>query len=195
MIRRASRIRFPINCWLVERQTGKTVAGQIGPTTKRDLLGWVQWRYRADDEDKTWDWWGIYLQSQGPENRYECYSLITSGTLEGLMVLDLKLHKTASGEAIVVDYLATNPKDRMKDNGLKYVGLALLSTAIKRSMECGAQGAVWLESLPGAGSFYASLGMKPQPAKSSEGNLIYVLGAALAKQLLEEIRDRGIITI
>jgi hypothetical protein len=92
-----------------------------------------------------------------------------------------------------VDYLTTNPKNRMKDDGLKYIGLALLSTAIKRSIECGGQGAIWLESLPGAESFYTSLGMKRQLAKSTEDNLIYVLGAAMAKQLLEEIRDRGII--
>lgn len=78
MIQQASRIRFPINCRLVERHTGKAVRGQISPTSKKDLVGWTQWRYRAEDEDRTWDWWGIFLQSQRSANRYECYSLIAA---------------------------------------------------------------------------------------------------------------------
>jgi hypothetical protein len=169
------------------------VAGQISRTSKKDLIAWTQWRYRAEDEDRTWDWWGIFLQSQSPGKRYECYSLIAGETLEGLMVLDLKLQKIASGQAIIVDYLATNPKNRARDRGLKHIGLALLSAAIRRGIECGPHGAVWLESLPGAESFYANLGMSQRP-KSTEGNAIYVLEAASAKLLLEEISVRGIIT-
>jgi hypothetical protein len=193
MIQQASRLRFPINCWLIERQTGKSVTGQIRPTTRRDLLGWAQWRYRVEDEDKRWDWWGIFLESQRSENRYDCYSVIAGDALQGLMVLDLKLQKISSGQAIIVDYLATNPANRAKDRGLKHIGLALLSAAIKRSIECDAQGAIWLESLSAAEPFYSNLGMTRQTAKSTEGNVIYVLEAASAKQLLEEIKLRGII--
>jgi hypothetical protein len=142
------------------------VAGQIDPTTKKDLRAWTQWRYRFEDEDRTWDWWGIFLLSQSSANRYECYSLIAGDTLEGLMVLDLKLRKIASGQAVIVDYLATNPKNRAKDRGLKHIGVALLFAAIQRGIECGTQGAIWLESLPGAEFFYANLGMTPQSAKS-----------------------------
>jgi hypothetical protein len=193
MIQKASRIQFPIKCRLVERHTGKTVAAQIGPTSKKDLIAWTQWRYRLEDEDRIWDWWEIFLQSQSSTNRYECYSLIAGDALEGLMVLDLKLRKIASGEAIIVDYLATNPKNRTKQRGLKNIGLALLSAAIQRGIECGTHGAVWLESLPGAESFYTYVGMKRQPAKSTDGNVIYVLEPAMVKQLLEEINVRGII--
>jgi hypothetical protein len=110
------------------------------------------------------------------------------------MVLDMKLRKFASGRAVLVDYLATNPTNRA-NCGLKYVGLALLSAAIQRSMESGRQGAIWLESLPGAEPFYLNLGMTRQLAKSNEGNVIYILDATRAKQLLEEIKLRGIIEI
>jgi hypothetical protein len=181
----ASRIQFPINCWLIERHTGKTVPGQIAPTTKRDLVTWTQWRYRAEDDDKNWDWWGIFLESQRSKGRYECYSLIAGGILQGLMVLDFKLRKIPSSRALIVDFLATNPANRTKERGLKYVGLALLSAAIERGIECGTLGAIWLESLLGAEPFYLSLGMTRQIAISREG--------PAAKQLLEEIRVRGII--
>ena len=62
-----------------------------------------------------------------------------------------------------------------------------------RSLEGGAEGGIWLESLPGAAGFYEGLGMTRQPRRSSEGNLIYVLEPAMAEQLLERIKEKGIV--
>jgi hypothetical protein len=110
-------------------------------------------------------------------------------------VLDLKTRKTSVGTAITIDYLSTNPANRKLNHGLKHVGVALMAAAVARSLESGARGGIWLESLPGAAGFYENLGMAKQPRLSAEGNIIYVLEPETAEQLLEEIKAQGIIEI
>jgi hypothetical protein len=109
------------------------------------------------------------------------------------MVLDFKADEARPGNAITLDYLSTNPANRESTQGLKRVGVALVAAAVIRSIEYGAKGGIWLESLPGASGFYESLGMVRQPRKSPEGNLIYVLESGTAEQLLEEIKEKGIV--
>ncbi len=70
-----------------------------------------------------------------------------------------------------------------------------MGLALSRSIECGAGGRVWLESLPGAASFYEGLGLVKQFRRSAEGNLAYTLEAATAEQLLDEIKRQGIVEI
>lgn len=111
------------------------------------------------------------------------------------MVLDLQGKRTSAGTAIVVDYLATNPANRASSRGLKHVGIALMSVAAMRSIQRDASGRIWLESLPGAASFYESLGMSRQSGRSAEDNLIYVLESATADQLLEKIKENGIVKL
>ena len=62
-------------------------------------------------------------------------------------------------------------------------------------MEHGAGGRIWLESLPGAASFYEGLGMAKQPRRSEEGNVVYTLEPAKAEQLLDEIKMQGIVEL
>ena len=69
------------------------------------------------------------------------------------------------------------------------------AVAIARSLEAGAGGAIWLESLPGAADFYEGLGMARQPRRSAEDNFIYILDPATAEHLLEEIKERGIVVL
>ena len=167
--------------------------GFIRIATNDDLLLWTGWRYRPTDEDRTWGWWGIFLECRASRRRYECYAALALDDLQGLAVLDLKTGRTSVGNAITLDYLSTNPANRKLNHGLKHVGAALLAAAIARSQECGARGSVWLESLPGAARFYESLGMTRQPRRSAEGNLIYVIEPGTAEQLLDEIQAKGIV--
>jgi len=109
------------------------------------------------------------------------------------MVLDLRGRKTKAGKAIIVDYLATNPANRSATRGLKHVGVGLIAAAITRSLEHGGGVGIWLESLPGAAGFYEGLGMTRQSHRSAEGNFVYVLELAMAEQLLEEIKEKGIV--
>jgi GNAT superfamily N-acetyltransferase len=152
-------------------------------------------RYRPTDEDRGWDWWGIYLECRASPGWYECYAALALYDLQGLEVLGLEAKKTSVGDAITVDYLSTNPANRNLDRGLKHVGLALMAAAIARSRERGTRGSLWLESLPGATEFYESLGMVRQRRRSAEGNLIYLLEPGTAEQLLDEINAQGIVVI
>jgi hypothetical protein len=68
-----------------------------------------------------------------------------------------------------------------------------MAAAIMRSLEIGAKGAIWLEALPGAASFYEGLGMARQSRRSAEGNLIYILEPETAELLLEKIKAQGIV--
>ena len=186
-------MQLPLATRFVNRGSEESVRGLIRIATEQDLLSWTGWRYRSSDEDRTWDWWGIYLECRASQGRYECYAALAENELQGLMVLDLKGRKTRVRKAITVDYLSTNPGNRKLTQGLKHVGVALMAAAVARSLECGARGTIWLESLPGAAGFYENLGMTKQSWKSAAGNLVFVLEPATAQQLLEEVKEQGII--
>ncbi len=180
-------------CHFTDRLSGERVRGLILPATEQDLLAWTGWRYSAEDEDKDWDWWSIYLESRLSEGRYECFAAFSASGVQGLMLLDLSASEGKRRRAVVIDYLSTNPANRSSRSGLKHVGIALLAVSILRSVELGRGGRIWLESLPGAEGFYQSLGMRKQPRRSAEGNSIYVLEPQAAKELLEEIRKEKIV--
>ena len=159
------------------------------------MLLWTNWRYGSTDDDKSWDWWSLYLECRASRGRNECYAALAQHALQGLAVLDLKARRAAGGRAITIDYLSTNPANRKSDSGLKHIGVALVATAIARSRECNARGTIRLESLPGAAGFYENLGLVKQPRSSAEGNTIYVLDWATAEHLLEELDSQGIVTL
>src|SRR5207245_6712550 len=180
-----SRMEFPIACQLADRRTDKKVRGSIRPATDHEMLLWTRWRYASDDEDRRWDWWNFYLECKASKGRYECYALIAREELQGLMMLNLKRHRTVF--RVVVDYLSTNPANRSSKQGLRHIGTALIGVAALRSLECGGGGVISLESLPGAERFYESLGFMKKPLRSLEGNSMYNLEAAVAKELLDHI--------
>jgi hypothetical protein len=186
-------MKFPLTTRFFDRSTGAAVPGLIQAATSRDLLLWTAWQYQPKDEDREWDWWGIFLECQAAPERYECYASLARERLQGLLVLDLATRTTTGGEAITIDYLSTNPANRNPNGGLKHIGTSLVTAAVVRSLERGANGALWLESLPGAAKFYHNLGMAPQPGKSPEGNLIYEFNPASAQHLLDVMKARGIV--
>ena len=188
-------MKLPVTTRFIEKGSGKRMEGLIRIATEHDLLLWTGWRYRPSDEDRTWDWWSLYLECKASNGRYECYAAFMANDLQGLAVLDLKPRRTRFGRAIALDYLATNPANRHPNYGFKHVGVALVAVAVARSLESGAEGSIWLESLVGAANFYESLAMAKQPHRSIEGNLVYILEPAIAEQLLEEIKARGIVDL
>jgi len=169
------------------------VDGLIQLAADEHLVRWTDWRYAPDDQDRTWDWWSIYRECRSSGGRYECYAALAKDHLQGLMVLDLEGGGTGGAGGIVVDYLAANPSNRAAQRGLNYVGVALMAVAVVRSLEEGAPGGVWLESLPGAERFYQSLGMVRQPQRSAEGNAVFALAPEVAERSLEKIRHQGIL--
>jgi hypothetical protein len=188
-------MQFPLAAGFVDKKSGGRVAGLIHIAVEEHLLLWTSWRYRPRDEDRAWDWWSIFQECKFSGGLLECFAAVTAGNLQGLMALDLRGKRTKTGKAIVVDYLATNPANRTAEQGFKCVGIGLIAVALARSIECGASGRIWLESLPGAASFYEGLGMIQQPRRSVEGNLVYTLEAPAAEQLLDEIKRQGILEL
>jgi hypothetical protein len=188
-------MQFPLAAGFVDKGSGAEVRGLIHIAVEEHLLLWTSWRYRSGGEDRTWDWWSIFQECRLSGGQFECYAAFAAGNLQGLMALDLRGKRNGTGKAIIVDYLATNPANRTAGQGLKYVGIGLIAVALARSIERGAGGRIWLESLPGAASFYESLGMAKQPRRSAVGNLVYTLEAATAEQLLDEIKRQGILEL
>lgn len=189
------KMQLPLAVGLVERESGAGVRGEVQIAVEEHLLMWTSWRYRSQDEDRTWDWWGIFQECKTSGGQMECFAAFAGGNLQGLMSLDFKAKGNKTGEGIIVDYLATSPANRTAGLGLKYVGIGLIAAAIKESIERGCGGRISLESLPGAANFYEGLGMVKQPRRSAEGHLVFTLEAATAEQLLDEINRQGILKI
>jgi hypothetical protein len=189
------KMHFPLAAGFIDKVAGARVSGLIHIAVEEHLLLWTSWRYRSSDEDRTWDWWSIFQECKLSGDQLGCFAAVAAGNLQGLMALDLRGKGTRPADAITVDYLATNPTNRTRRLGLKCVGIGLVAVAIAQSLECGYGGRIWLESLPGAASFYESLGMVKQPRRSAEGNLVYALEAATAEQLLAEIKAKGIVEL
>jgi hypothetical protein len=189
------KMQFPLAAGFVDRESGERVRGLIHIAVEQHLLLWASWRYRPRDEDRVWDWWSIFQECRLSGGRFKCYAALVSGNLQGLMALDLSGKRNRTGKCIIVDHLAANPANRTAGQGLKCVGICLIAVALTRSVECGAGGRIWLESLPGAASFYESLGMARQPRRSAEGNLVYTLEALAAEQVLDEIKRQGIVEL
>jgi hypothetical protein len=189
----ARHMRLPLTANFIDKGSGSKVPGVVQRAVEQDLLLWLRWRYRTRDPDRTWDRWGIYLDTLVSNGRHECYAALAAEELQGLMQIELEERGTRSDDAVIVDYLSTNPINRTAVRGLKYVGLALIATAIIRSVERESAGRIWLESLSAAARFYENLGMEKQPFRSSDGHLVYTLESEAAEQLLEEIKKKGII--
>lgn len=188
-------MQLPLAAAFVDRGSGERVRGLIHIAVEEHLLLWTSWRYRPSDEDRAWDWWSIFQECRSSAGRFECYAALATGNLEGLMALDLRGKRTKTGQGIVIDYLATNPANRTAGQGLKCVGIGLIAVALARSLERGAGGRIWLESLPGAASFYEGLGMAKQLRRSAEGNAVYTLERVTTEQLLDEIKMQGIVEL
>jgi len=102
------------------------------------------------------------------------------------MTLDLRGRKIDQARGLVVDYLATNPHDRVAGQGFKYIGVCLMAVAVARSLELAMEGRLYLESLPDPKTlkFYENLGMTRRLRKSSEGYDVFVFETERAMEFL-----------
>ena len=188
---KTTAMMFPVKAHLRERNSGAKVLASVHPMGKADIAQWSLWAYRRDDEDKTWEWPEILEKSRSGST--ECYALSARGRLEGLACLDIKGQATASGHALVVDFLASRPENR--GGGLKDVGTAFLAIAVHRSRELGWAGRLRLESLPGAEGYYMRLGFTKLPGRSEDGFAVFELSEENANQLLNHAQARDIVSL
>jgi hypothetical protein len=115
----------------------------------------VDWQYALDDEDKGWDWLSLYIESLQLPGRFERYSTFALRDVQGLMRLDLGATNDPQARPVIVDYLATNPLNRRRSSGLKYIGVTLIAVAVMRSVAL-------------AEAFYSSLGMRKLRRRSPD---------------------------
>lgn len=191
--RKTTAMSFPVKAHLRERATGAKVTSDVRQMSGPDLAQWSRWAYTKDDQDKGWEWDKILKESEG--GRTECYALYARERLQGLACFDAKGHSTASGRALVIDYLASRPGNRRGSSGLKDVGVALIVIAIFRSRELGWAGRLWLESLPGAEDLYKHLGFTMLKGRSKDGHVMFELSEENATRVFEIARAQNIVSL
>ncbi len=191
--RKTTAMTFPVKAHLRERNSGTKVPATVRPMSEPDLAQWSRWAYGGDDQDKAWEWDKILKESE--RGRTESYALYADERLQGLACLDTKGHATASGKALVVDYIASRPVNRRGNGGFKDVGTALIAIAIHRSRELGWAGRLWLESLPGAAEVYTHLGFTKLDGRSKDGYMMFELSEENANQLFDLARTKNIVSL
>lgn len=183
---------FPLKVRLRQRDSGAKVSSEIRPMAPADLEQWSRWQYGSADEDRSWEWDRILSDDDG--GLIECYVLYARGQLQGLMGVDTRGRGVPKfGRALIIDYLASNPRNRRGAVGLKDVGTVFLAFAVLRSRELGYAGRLWLESLPGAAAVYSRLGFAISSRKSRAGYSVFRLDARGADQLVEAARGKDLI--
>jgi hypothetical protein len=183
-------VRLPITLKIVDRTTGSEVTARIRRTIFPDILQWRAWIYASDAEDRDWDWLAIFAEAIKYPRRFECYSLIVESDLHCLIRLDLRGRLLRGSRWLIIEYLSTNPVDRNKNAGMKYLGESMMAVATERSLAHNLKGRIWLESLPRAEEFYDNLGFERLKRRSKDGYKTYTLDADTAVQLLTAIRKR-----
>jgi len=179
-------VKLPVAATLEEKATRRRIAAKIRHATWRDIETQLHWQFAPGAMDANWNWLHLWLSALSRPDRFDCLSLVVASELHGLMSLDLRGRRTADGRSLIVDYLATNPSDRIEGEGFKYIGVSLMAAAVARSIDLGYAGRIWLESLadPTTLRFYRSLGMTRQRRRSAEGFDVFVFDQAGASEFL-----------
>ncbi len=185
-------MQLPLRATFESRDTGEKVAGLIRKTSFEHVQAQLRWRFSKDALDRNWDWLKIWLSTLSAPRDFDCYSVLINDELHALMSLDLIGRQVRGQRHLVVDYLATNPFDRIAGQGFKYLGVCLMAAAVMRSMELGMRGRLWLESLPDPHTlrFYESLGMRRQAQRSQEGYEVFVFEIGTAQAFLSEATNQ-----
>jgi len=187
-------LKFPLKAALRDKGTNAKVTANIRPMLESDLEKWAEWPYATEDLDKTWRWNKILKESK-KTGGIECYALFVDDALHGLVSFDLQGHLTDAGRGLIVDYLATNPRNRRGKRGVKDVGEVFLGLAVYRSRELGWEGRLWLESLSTAEAFYEHAGFAQLPSRSKDGYVTFVLGKAGADRIWRDVIEAEILYV
>ncbi|MBI3913410.1 MAG: hypothetical protein HY327_04390 [Chloroflexi bacterium] len=158
---------------LTEKNTERTLGGEIRPARIEDLELWLQWLpiMPPDAEDAHWEWDEFIAQGLEYRDELVAFSLLAENKLQGLMLLELESKDAEGNASIHVLRISTAPWNRSPNNRYRFAGSLLIAQAVKLGFELERDGRVWLESLPGAEGFYRGLGMIELREKSGEEKL------------------------
>jgi hypothetical protein len=159
---------------LESRSQGKTVANPV--------------------EDAHWDWERKVLAVKGSLN-YLNFAIERDATTQGLMQLELTMHRSRSKQGqhlVYLSYLSVAPWNR-KVLGLpiyKGIGSIFLAQAVGTSMEEGFGGRVGLHALPSAAGWYRKHELVSFGSDVDYQNLEYFeMGEAGAKKFVQRLDE------
>jgi hypothetical protein len=115
-----------------------------------------------DAQDSHWEWKDKAIEAENTLGE-ETYALEAAGQTQGLMLISVKFARlpTQRGrELVYVELVSTAPWNRPKlvtDPRYKGVGIALLGTAITKSVELGFSGRIGLHSLQQSETWYQGI--------------------------------------
>lgn len=178
---------------LIEKATGRTVAGEMRSARVEDIKLWLRWLpgMSLEAEDVHWEWDEFIALALDYPSQIVAYVLIAEKALQGLMLLELEFEDGEGNACIHGLRISTAPWNRPPNNRYRFVGSLLVAQAVELSIGMGCEGRLWLESLPGAEEFYRGLGMIGLREKSvKEGLTPFKFDSATARVFLEQMSER-----
>jgi GNAT superfamily N-acetyltransferase len=158
-----------------------TILPFIGERELGQAAAWQGWLVANQEEDGGWRWEEFVQETKLAQGRsagtYELYSLVVGGELEALMILQTADRRGRKDDRRIayVEYLSVSPASRRKGSPRKYryCGEVMIRFAIHRSGTLGCDGRIGLHSLPGAETFYQTLGLQDMGPDPAEGGYHY----------------------
>ena len=176
---------------IVATSTGQEIMAEIRPARLEDIALWREWvrQMPATAEDAHWQWDEYILLAKLYPDELACFVLLAEGQAQGFVLLELE-HRNELGQKDVHGLrLSVAPWNRGAGKRYKGVGVALFARSVLLSVERGYEGRFWLESLPGAESFYRHLGLIELPGIDQKTGLRrFKLDATGAAAVLEARR-------
>ena len=130
-------------------------------TARASVATWAE-AAALDAQDSHWEWKEKAIEAENTLGE-EAYALEAAGQTQGLMLISVQFGRlpTQRGrELVYVELVSTAPWNRsklVKDPRYKGVGIALLGTAITKSVELGFSGRIGLHSLQQSESWYQGI--------------------------------------
>lgn len=112
-------MKLPLLATFEAKASGQKSPGWIHQTTFAQIQAQLRWRFPKGALDQGWDWLKVWLPTVSSPENFECYSVVINDELHALMSLDLRGRKVRDQRYLVVDYLATNPFDRVEGQGVQ----------------------------------------------------------------------------
>lgn len=183
-------LRFPV----LDYATQKPVSALLTSMSENHLADYETFwkeRLRQSEEDSHWDW-GKKYELYKFQPSYEKYALEIDGITQGLMFIELDMHRSRLNKgkhAVYVEYLSTAPWNRGLAHKRVYrgVGSAMLAYAIHRSVALEYKGRMGLHALSRAEPFYERFGMQKFEPDADKYDLRYF---EVASNKALEIRER-----
>jgi hypothetical protein len=182
-------------CFIVRRSDGARVEVELRLSSREDGLRWAKqwiprWPRAMAFEDAHWDWAELIELGLALPKRFACYSLLASGDLQGLGLLEVSEDDVATYGTHALR-VSTAPWNRPPELDYRGVGSLLIAAGLLRSLADGHDGQMHCSSLPRAEPFHSHNGMQRFGSLDEEGLPRYRFHADAARAFLVRLRTDG----